>query len=172
MERKSITRCGDLFTRTRFPFQTLESRTDDELFNGATAPDPNFNLGKWRIILDDVTWNARDGGDYHQALINESIVPEPGTYMLVWNCLISPVRASSVAAIALQRTNARQSNFLVSRSREDPHPQAEPSGAPRATLGLHAMRMPVPCAFLAQLLTPPAACADQRTAPIAPDLSV
>lgn len=49
---------------------------------------PGYDYSKWRLILDESAWDAQDAGTYHQALINDTVVPEPGTYMLVGAGLI------------------------------------------------------------------------------------
>lgn len=48
-----------------------------------------YDVAHWSIILDERAWdNSYTAGAYHQALITESVVPEPGTYMLVGTGLI------------------------------------------------------------------------------------
>lgn len=62
--------------------QTQVDLASDAINNG-------FTDNGWAIILDERAWDNSYTGGYHQALIsNSSVVPEPGTYMLVGAGLI------------------------------------------------------------------------------------
>lgn len=54
------------------------------------ASDPSYNFSNWRIIMDARAWDTQYTGALEQGTITEvqSVVPEPGTYMLVGAGLI------------------------------------------------------------------------------------
>jgi hypothetical protein len=56
----------------------------------AAASAPGYNYSNWRIIMDARAWDTRYTGTFEQGTITEvqSVVPEPGTYMLVGAGLI------------------------------------------------------------------------------------
>lgn len=53
-----------------------------------SAVSAGFDSGSWNIILDERAWDNSYTGTFSQGLITQSVVPEPGTYLLVGTGLI------------------------------------------------------------------------------------